>query len=605
MFEHEYPGRLIKQNHASVKPQNLLFFDTETKQRRVGKEIHQRMYMAWTCYVRIRSSGEQDTEVWTFWDKTYPLNKYIAQLVRDKTRLWVFGHNIFFDLQASDFFYYFTSWKWMLNFWYDKAMTYILSISKERRKITCISTTNYFPFGLKELGKLVGLPKQEVNFETDDFDTIKAYCKRDVEIIKAAIEYYLKFITSNDFGTFKMTKGSQAMAAYRHRFMHDKIFVHDNKDISDFERLAYHGGRVECFYTGRVRSGPFVSLDVNSMYPYVMRSRSYPTKLLGCYEYPSKALVKESLKSFCVIAECALSTRDPAYAVLRKNKIIFPIGTFIAYVCTEGLRYALERGHLHSVRKMTVYEKGHIFNDYVNYLMDLKIRYEHEGNKIMRTITKDMLNSLYGKWAQQLDVTEEFEDLTGTGYYREEILDAVTGKMEIVTKLFNKQIIQYDKVPGKNSFVAISAHVTEYARFVLWRAIKAIGRSKVLYCDTDSMIIRKCDLRDLSINIDPQELGAWKIEKQAPSLILYGPKDYVMGKIIKHKGVPKDAVKIKEGVYKYIQWPRQDTHLRRQITRYFITVETTKTLKREYDKGLVLKNGKVRPFFLTEFLTPP
>lgn len=604
MFEREFEAHLIKKNHARAMPQRMLFFDSETKQREVKGEVHHRMNMAWSCYWERRPGRDNDTVIWQFWESTYKLNRYIDRLARKKTRLWIFGHNVFFDLQACDYFHYFTKWGWVLNFWYDASMTYILSISKEKRKVTCLSTTNYFPFSLADLGALLNLPKQEIDLATADFETMKDYCRRDVEIIKAAIEYYLKFIGDNDLGAFKMTRASQAMAAYRHRFMHRRILVHRDKEVSDFERKAYHGGRVECFRLGKIEGGPFLSLDVNSLYPYVMRTRSYPVKLLACYEYPSMDLLKDALKSRCVVAHCRIKTDEPAYAVVKDNKVIFPVGTFSAYLCTEGVRYALDRDHLHDIEKISIYEKGHIFTDYVDYINALKVEYAKQDNKIMRSLSKYMGLSLYGKFAQKAPVTEEFEDITFDGYYREEILDAVTGKTEILTKLFNKQIITFDEVTGKNSFIAISAHVAEYGRFHLWKIIKGLGRDKALYCDTDSVKIRKQDLKYIRTGLDPFTLGALKVEDESDTLILHGPKDYETEKSVTIKGVPRHAVKVEEGRYRYTHFPRQDTHLRKQITRFFITTPMEKKLERKYTKGKVLKDGRVIPITLNEALPP-
>ncbi|NVM24172.1 MAG: hypothetical protein HWN68_20630, partial [Desulfobacterales bacterium] len=194
--------------------------------------------------------------------------------------------------------------------------------------------------------------------------------------------------------------------------------------------------------------------------------------------------------------------------------------------------------------------------------------------------------------------------ITFDGYYREETLDAVTGKTEIVTKLFNKQIVAFDDKPGKNSFIAISAHVAEYGRFHLWKIIKGLGRDKALYCDTDSVKIRKRDLKFIRSALDQYELGALKVEEESKTLTLYGPKDYETESTVKLKGVPRHAVKLEDGKYRYTHFPRQDTHLRRQITRYFITTPMEKKLKRTYTKGKVLKDGRVIPITLSEPLPP-
>ena len=57
------------------------------------------------------------------------------------------------------------------------------------------------------------------------------------------------------------------------------------------------------------------------------------------------------------------------------------------------------------------YESGYkfkgmhgIFNEYIDFWTDRKIKATKEGNKGMRTISKLMLNSLYGKFATSMDI---------------------------------------------------------------------------------------------------------------------------------------------------------------------------------------------------------
>jgi len=600
----DFPCRLLRKNHASHRPTHMLFLDTETKTRKTDDEEHHRMDFAWTCYLKRRRGRGIDTESWRYWTDTERMWKYVEKLVKPKTVLYVFGHNLFFDLQCSDFFYYFTRWGWVLDFFYDKGMTYMLYIHKDNRRIKCLSSTNYFPMSLEKLGKMLNLPKLEVNFESTPRPELIEYCKRDVEICKAVMLYYLDFIDKHDLGKFSGSRASQAMAAYRHRFMKHRIYIHEDEEIQEFEHKAYYGGRCECGEIGEIQGGPFVSLDINSMYPYVMRTFQYPVRLIDYQDSVTLEQLRNILKKYCVVARCWLKTDEPAYAVKRFEKIIFPVGTFQAYLCTQGVKYALEHDHLHDIDGIAIYEKAPIFVDYVDYFYALRMEYAKQGNMIMKQIAKDFLNSLYGKWAQRQPVVEEEIAVTFDGYSREETIDLVTGEKETVTKLMNKIIIEYGTMPARNSFVAIAAHVTEYARFHLWNIIKGIGRDRVLYCDTDSVKIRKKDLKHVKYKIDPYELGALKLEEEFEYFRIYGPKDYETEHTVKLKGVPPNAEKIEEGKYKYLMFPRQETHLRRQITRYFIAKPVIKKLDRKYTKGKVLDNGKVVPITLNETLPP-
>lgn len=590
----------IRKNHSSSLPTHILCFDTETKTKEVGTETRHRMDIGWSCYLRLRGKADLVSEKWLFHNDTERLWKYVEQLAKEKTILYIFGHNVFFDLQASDFFYYFTKWGWELDFWYDKAMTYILSIRKGKKRIKCLSTTNYFPIALKKLGSLVGIEKLEVDFDTVDPETLSIYCKRDVEIVKAGVLFYLQFIVKHDLGAFRPTRASQAYGAYRHRFYHTKIYIHRNEDISNFEREAYHGGRVDCYQLGVIDYGPFISLDVNSMYPYVMKTFGYPVKLIDEIANPDLETINSCLANKCIVARCSIKTGEHAYGVMHDNKFIFPVGKFWCNLCTPAIRYAVDNHHLLAIEQMYVYDKAWIFGDYVDYFYTLKKEYKKQGNKIMETLAKDMLNSLYGKFAQKRPLIEENLDMTCDGYWREETLDLVTGKTEIVTKLFNKVFIEWGEETAKNSFVAISAHVTEYARMLLWKIIKDIGIEKVLYCDTDSIKIRKRDLRFVQHPIDNFMLGALKVEDEFKQFTIHGPKDYETEKECRIKGVPRHATKISDNKFQYTNFPRQDTHLRKKITRYFITEPMIKELNRTYTKGQVDETGRVTPFELSD-----
>lgn len=594
----QYEQFKIKRIHSNERPNKVLYFDTETKTRVVGAETHHRMKIAWTCYYEKRSSRSKDTTAWLFWDEVLPLNQYIESLCKDKTVLYIFAHNIFFDLQCSDFFYYFTKEGWVLDFHYDKGMTYILTIHKGKKRIRCLSTTNFYPVSLKKLGKMVGLPKLDVDFNEDNPEKLKVYCRRDVEILKATMEGYWAFLDKHDLGKFVASRAGQAFIAYRHRFMLTDISVHRDEDISEFERESYFGGRVECGFIGKASGGPFVSLDVNSMYPYVMRTFRYPTQLHDEKTNPSLSDLKMALRTKCVIARVYLNTDEPAYPVKHNNRLVFPVGQFPCVLCTESLRYAIEKNHLVKIGHMSTYKAENIFANYVDYFYDLKVKYSKEKNKIMTTLAKYFLNCLYGKFGQKSPLIEEEEEITYDGYYREESLDLVTGKTEVVTKLFNKLFITYGEKTASNSFVAVASHVTDNARLLLYSLMRCVGLDNVLYCDTDSLKIRTVHEAKLSEWLDQYELGKLKAEDRSDTLDIRAPKDYATDNECKIKGVPKSSIELRPGTYKYTNFPRQTSHLRKQITRYYITVPITKTLKRKYTKGVVLASGVVRPLKL-------
>jgi hypothetical protein len=233
--------------------------------------------------------------------------------------------------------------------------------------------------------------------------------------------------------------------------------------------------------------------------------------------------------------------------------------------------------------------------------MKLKEKYSKENNAFLREVSKYFLLYLYGKFAQQKDIVTEYEDITFDGYFRNDIYDLVTGETQIETKMFNKRWITFGREPGGCCFTAIAAHVTEYARFHLYKLMKAVGVEKVIYCDTDSLKIKEQDKKPVEHLIHPYKIGYLKIEEQFNTFIIDGAKNYQTDTTKRIKGLPSNAKQIDEYTYSYLEFMKQPTHLRAQVTRYAIVKPEIKVIKPFYDKGTVLKDGTIIPFTLSEF----
>ncbi|MBD3425703.1 MAG: hypothetical protein GF409_00570 [Candidatus Omnitrophica bacterium] len=594
----------LKPLSGSYVPSVWLFVDTETRPHVSGDVTAHFFQMGWSC-LWIRPKGKKrGTQDWVFHSSAEVFNQYLDRILSRLGNVMLLGHNIFFDLQACGFYSYFSRSGWSLQFYYDKGLTYILRCEKKGNVVTVLSTTNWFDQSLEKLGQQLRFRKLKVDFDTATWDELKVYCRRDVEIILKAMQYYIRFIESHGLGRFSLTKSSQAFTAFRSRFMSRKIYLHRESHINDLERSAYLGGRTECFQLGQIDRGPFVSLDVNSMYPYVMKAFKYPYQLVSYFENIDPSRLENWLKTYALIAEVEVNSNDAAYAVRYKGKTIFPVGQFTCFLTTTGIRHALRHGHLVRVLRVSVYRQAAIFEDYVDYFHDLRLKYKRSGNKIMLLLCKYMHNSLYGKFGQ-LKMVSEIEDLpTGDLYEREDIFNMVTGHMVTVTRFMNREIIQYPEGEGEHSAVSIAAHITENARFTLWDIIRQIGTRRVLYCDTDSVKIRTRDLDRLTWPVHPSDLGALKVEDRSKSLYIQGPKNYRTETMRKIKGIPKRAEEIEPGAFRFNTFVRQVGHMRTGQIEGVKMQTVTRRLKTPYTKGVVLPSGRVRPFRFPGELPP-
>lgn len=590
---------LLRPTKKQKLPERFLYFDTETVSERVGTEDHCRMDIAWTCYNVYDQDGAILTEKWCYFNDPEQLCLYINSLTKVKSPLILLAHNIFFDLQVSKFYHYFAKYGYILDFYYDQGLTYILTIRHNKKTIKALSSTNWYDFSLKYLGQMLNVPKLDINFGSSSRDELSIYCKQDTLIVKKATEHYLDFIRENKLHKFAVTKASQAFNAFRQRFMTTPIYLHNHQPTRDLERAGYFGGRTEAFQLGKIDNGPFLSLDINSMYPKIMYDTDVPIKLVEYRDKYSLDKLDYILNGFCAMAEVTLKTNKPIYAVRHKDKIVFPVGHFKTILCTRALRLALDSKHIQKIHRIAIYRKANLFRSYIDHFYALKEHYTIEHNLVMRELTKKLLNALYGKFAAKQPIITEEQEITYDGYYREEIYCLVTGKRGIRYKMFNKVIEEFGHEDSDLAFTAISAHITEDSRLLLWKLIDMIGYDRALYTDTDSIKIRKRDLHRVKYPIHPTELGALDIEDESEELTILGAKNYYTENKHVLKGVPKSAEEIAPGVYKYKSFLGQTTHLRKEVDDYFIIRAVVKKTGGEYTKANILENKRCKPFIFS------
>ncbi|GAH27244.1 unnamed protein product, partial [marine sediment metagenome] len=186
---------------------------------------------------------------------------------------------------------------------------------------------------------------------------------------------------------------------------------------------------------------------------------------------------------------------------------------------------------------------------------------------------------------------------------REELVFNMGGRR--VTKiryLLGELFIMTGHGESFDSFPAIAAHVTAYARMYLWSLMQQAGYGNYFYCDTDSLIVNEAGLCRLQNHLCTKSLGGIKKENESTSVKLRGLKDYSFGSKNVVKGIRKNAIEITKGVFQQEQWPSFRGLLRSGDPDTYTVGTTTKHLNREYTKGEVSPDGVVTPFVFADSL---
>ncbi|MCJ7828826.1 MAG: hypothetical protein MUP81_03680 [Dehalococcoidia bacterium] len=596
----ERPPHCLKAEKTLAMPRNLVFFDCETIAERLDDgRTKQRLKLGWACCVRRAFGKNRERREYKGYDTSKDFWDFIDSYTQFRQKLWVLSRNLVFDFTVVGGWENLRRMGYKLRFFYCSGLTNIISVRGKKGSIVFLDILNYFVESLEKTGERIGIPKLKIDFSTCTDDYLSTYCKRDVEIEVDNFLSFISFLEDKSISRLAYTRASTAMAAYLFSHYKHKIYIHNNKQAIDLERAGYKGGRCECFYLGGLKNDNYYFVDVNSLYPFVMRNNSYPCKYTQIVKEPSKSTLLEATRFQSVVAHVLLNTDEPVYAV-RRERTIFPVGTFWTVLCTPEIQYALKRGHILKTAQAVFYEQAPLFKSYVDKFYGLRQQFKITGQSEYEEIAKKMLNSLYGKFGQKCEEWEKIGECPNEPD-RIEIL-FVRGKHRTrQLRYLLGEIFELVRTGESfNSFPAIAAHVTAYGRLYLWQLMQQVGEGNYFYCDTDSLIVNQEGLCRLKDKLDNALLGGLKIVEITQSLTIKGLKDYLTPTKQVVKGIRKNAAEIAAGVYSQETWPSFKGVLREAQSDSYTIKKTVKVLTRKYTKGTVTAEGLVLPFALDE-----
>lgn len=572
-----------------------MFWDTESWVEGEFSEAPHRFRLGWIALRRQRGN-KPPTYTWEYFDNTDTFWRVLESFGERKGKVWCLAHNIVYDLWMMGGLDALYAHGYKVEAFFSGGPTTILRIKNEERTIMFLDTLNWFAGALSEWGRELNLPKLDTDPQDPDSEKVSTYCRRDVEILTRLYDTWSHLVTDNDLGTLAITVGGQAFNAFRHKHMHHKIHLHSDENALVLERGAYHGGRTECWWIGTLSEQRYTVLDVHSMYPHVMRDRTYPSKLMYHYSGLAPKDLAAALKNWGVIARVRLRVDQPVVPLHEKYYTMFPIGTFETSLAGPELELAARHGEILKVHEVSLYEMQPLFRTYVNALYRLRQRYHRSGKELQARLVKKLLNTLYGKWGQKSRVWLKRPNDEGRkpGWSIEYCIDEPGTYYSLC---LGREIFDLERITESTySFPAIAAYVTAYARCVLWSYIEKAGIDHVYYMDTDSLLVDDTGLANLAGVIHPSRLGRLGVEQQADNGEIRCPKDYRIGDHRVIKGLTRNAVQVSDTDWKDLHWPKLRGLIEKGITSGYANTVVRKQLRRNYRKGEVTPSGRVIPW---------
>lgn len=403
-------------------------------------------------------------------------------------------------------------------------------------KVTFLDSLKIFTnMGVADIASSFGLPISKLKIDYHAYREVGHvltqeeinYIRNDVEIVARALKQMFELDLT------KMTLASDALFNFKSTLKSFfKVFPQLDVNVDAEIRKAYRGGftyvsekyqEVEC--------GAGVTLDVNSLYPSVLKygllPYGQPKYFDGRYQpdpfYP--------LYVQCFTCKFKLKP-DKIPTIQIRNSLSFIENEYLKDSGDELVtltltnpdfelfldHYDIENPKYHGGWKFQAH-RG-FFDQYVDFWTEMKIKAGKEGNKGKRKIAKLMLNSLYGKFGLSSKCAKK------TPFYRADgTIGFITEEPE-ERKTVYLPVAAWVTAYGRNKTIRTSQKIREYTE-------QKYGRDGYIYSDTDSIKanLTDDDLKELSdrgiLDIDDYKLGFWACEEHFDRILCIRQKCYI------------------------------------------------------------------------------
>lgn len=463
--------------------------------------------------------------------------------------------------------------------------------------VAIMDAYNWFPLPLDEIGNSLQLPRHPGPSHTAYWMDGTQASLRDCEIMERCFTELVQWWRVNDLGVLGKTIAGCSMNAYRHRFMPRAILHHDNETCWALERNCYYGGELAISRIGTIH-GPIWDLDVNSLYPYMMRRYEYPYRLVRYCEQGSLDWLHSRSADYCLAANVTVRSLHYRYPKRHDSHTIYPDGVYQTYLCGPELNTALQNKDIIEVRQCAAYAQADLFTDYVDFFWKARLQARAAGQPHKELIAKLLLNSLYGKFAQRPMRWKAMEQVLPPDRWAQwRMTDKVVNKVREFRSIAGQVQELICEGEPRETCPIIAACVTAFGRQHMRGLRAAAGEGNWYYQDTDSLMVNDAGMDELllSAQIDKRELGCLKVEAMAERLVIHSPKWYELDGLVKHSGVKLGADPLPMGQIAQWQFDSITDGLRRHSeSAIYSTYQKMSTPKCRLD-GVAQADGKVLP----------
>lgn len=519
----------------------------------------------------------------------------IEQATEIDNEVWVFAHNLGFDLSTTSLPFILSERGWTIRDVHLGEESCWWALARNGKRLVLTDSWSWLRCGLDDASKDVHKRKVPLPSNDDAMTTWFARCRKDVDILDAIMCQILDWWDANNLGRFGITGAGCGFTAMRAKIARRSILVGPDELRTPFERQALFGGRQEVYRVGEIKGAWSADYDLQSAYCNVALCYRLPTKHIRHLEQVDGQYLSSDVGPYDVIARCEITTTRPVAPCRIEHDIWWPTGTFQTVLTGPELRYVKSTGASVKLLEGELYRVDHTLSDWAYWCIGLINNRDNTVPPIIRRLAKGWSRSVVGRFAARTSQVLYERPATHLGWHLETGNVLSSGAhIDVLSMGGIERTIVRDVEPD-DGFVAITAFVEGWCRAALGTILDSRPQHHLIQCNTDgwwehSVIPAKSYVPETPLT------GIPIVRKRLERVVtMLGANHLRTAKIEKLAGVSAEAESSDQITYNWHDWPGMRWQLENGTLGEFHRPPHTVELADSYVRRWVLANGETVP----------
>lgn len=612
------PIHYLRDNAREWTPAHVAFFDTEARIVADDKgETHTLRCWSARAVDRRPLKGRECRDATYNGTSAVSLANWVGEIVKGRSALWIFAHNLTYDLTTSGLPRLLTKQGWQIGHATMGGKSCWMRLSRRSSTITLVDSWTWLPTDLAEIGNAVGIVKPVLPTQDASAAEWLARCAADVDILTAGMLDLMAWFDTHKLGNFAPTGAATGWNTYRHHAATTAVTIHPEPAVIAEDRRYVNGGRRAVWQLGRQNAGPFVELDISAAYPTIAANFPLPKQHRAPFaSLPLDAWQIDS-ERWSPVARCRIRTTTPCVAVKWSGATFYPVGEFWADLTGPDIREARDTGRLIEIGPGRMHQMGRSMAGWSRWVLDTVAGDIPRTPEVAKIAAKHWSRSTIGKWASHAFVTTELGHAPDGGWGYEDAWDHNRNCRASVQDIAGQRFIVSAGGDPENAYPVVFAWVEAHVRVALTRVIECIGEGALLTANTDGMIAAQRIIgtpRAGGLLIAPESVRgaartAWviaecnkriaplslRVKGTAGSVTVLGPQHVRIGRRRAFSGIPAGAEEVIPDTYQFSTWPGMSRQLQGGMRGGYRRDLRTVRIAGPFPSGWVLTDGRVRP----------